>query len=364
MKPGQTKDIMVSVLMGVYNGECYLREAIDSILSQTYRNFEFLIVNDGSTDGTDEILRSYHDPRIRVINNDRNIGLARSLNKGLALARGAYVARQDADDISRPDRLDKQLNFMQGNKNIAVLGTQVDYIDCHARPLRVFATNYPVSPLAAKYSLMFDAPVGHPTVLFRKDIVWNKFGGYDPTYAISEDTELWCRLGKEYSIQNLPDVLVTMRLHPLSATRDRRNPRRVNHLNLWRKRRPEVMKETIGESDIPGEWGEWWEDIQNTDRLIGKKAALELMRGLDDIEARFSKKYPEAQECKEIQKLTADYKARIALHLVGYARLASIAAFYQTVKKNKEIALLYAPKYFSLLMFGQSARNVYKFVAD
>ena len=352
----------VSVLMSVYNGERYLREAIDSILSQTFKDFEFLIINDGSTDGTDNILRSYHDQRIRVINNNRNIGLTRSLNKGLVLARAEYIARQDADDISFPDRLEKQLLFMQNNPDIAVLGAQARHIDGTGRPLKIFGPQHALSPLAVRYSLMFDAPVSHPTVVFRKKIVWDTFKGYDVNYNVGQDSELWCRVGKEYSIQILPDVLVTMRLHPLSVTRDSGNPRRINHRNLWRKRRPEVMKEITGESDIPSEWGEWWEEIHNSQQFIGGNAAMKLIRGLDNIEARFLTKYPEARDSEEIRKLTAEYKTRIALYLVSYARLASIAAFYQAVKKNWGVALLYAPKYFSLLLFGQSARKVYKFV--
>src|SRR3990170_6306785 len=101
----------ITVLMSVYNGERFLREAIESILNQTYRDFEFLIINDGSTDSSREIILSYNDPRIRLIDNELNIGLTRSLNKGLRLARGKYIARQDADDISFRKRLEKQVAF-------------------------------------------------------------------------------------------------------------------------------------------------------------------------------------------------------------------------------------------------------------
>jgi glycosyltransferase involved in cell wall biosynthesis len=119
----------VSVVMSVYNGEKYLCEAIDSILNQTFENFEFLIVNDGSTDRTLEILQSYRDPRIKVINNERNIGLTASLNKGLKIAKGEYVARMDADDVSFPHRLEQQKAFLDRNPRVAMVGSWAEVID-------------------------------------------------------------------------------------------------------------------------------------------------------------------------------------------------------------------------------------------
>src|SRR4051794_29608800 len=113
----------VTVLLAVYNGERYLREAIDSILGQTFQDFEFLIINDGSTDSTREIILSYHDPRIRLVDNEDNIGQTRSLNRGLALAAGQFVARQDADDISEPERLASQVAFLEIHPEVVLLGT-------------------------------------------------------------------------------------------------------------------------------------------------------------------------------------------------------------------------------------------------
>ena len=121
---------LVSVLMSVYNGDRYLDEAIDSILSQTYENFEFIIINDGSTDHTKDILSSYsnQDNRIRVF-HQKNHGLTFSLNRGLELSRGKYVARMDADDISSPRRLEEQINYLRANPEVGVLGTQMEIIN-------------------------------------------------------------------------------------------------------------------------------------------------------------------------------------------------------------------------------------------
>jgi len=113
----------ISVIMSVYNGEKYLREAIESILNQTFRDFEFIIINDGSTDKTSEILSSYNDPRIVIINNKRNIGLTKSLNKGLKMVKGEYIARQDADDVSLPERLERMVNFLDMNRDVGLLGS-------------------------------------------------------------------------------------------------------------------------------------------------------------------------------------------------------------------------------------------------
>ena len=115
-------DPKISVVMAVYNGEKYLREAIDSILNQTFKDFEFIIVNDGSTDRTREILESFIDPRIVLIHQE-HMGLTKSLNRGIALAKGKYIARQDADDISMAERLEKQFNFLESHENVALLGT-------------------------------------------------------------------------------------------------------------------------------------------------------------------------------------------------------------------------------------------------
>ena len=113
----------VSVVMPVYNGEKYLRESIDSILNQTYTDYEFIIVNDGSNDKTEEIILSYNDNRIRYIKNEKNLQIVKSLNRGIELAKGRYIARMDADDISLPRRFEKQITFMENNLEIGVCGT-------------------------------------------------------------------------------------------------------------------------------------------------------------------------------------------------------------------------------------------------
>lgn len=350
----------ITVIMSVFNGVPYLTEAVDSILGQTFRDFEFIIIDDGSVDGTREILRSYRDSRIRLVFNENNMGLTRSLNKGLSLSRGEFIARLDADDISCPDRLEKQFRFMRDNPDVAVLGTQAYYIDGHGRPIRYFAPGHPCSAPAARYSLMFVTPVSHTTVMYRRDIVHDCFGGYDPAYEVGQDADLWCRLGKDYSIRNLPEALVAVRIRPMTVSYDFTHPRRVNHYNQWVKRFPEVMREILENDGIPGEWGKWWMQVYCLHGFIGKDESTQLMLGLDHIQDLFFNRYPEARGDREILKVTAGLKAQVALHLVARHRLASVKAFRKAAKTDRGIALLYAPKYLSLLLFGQIAHKLYK----
>src|SRR5690606_37374672 len=127
----------VTVLLAVHNGERYIQEAIDSILAQTFGDFELLIVNDGSTDATRDLVLSYSDDRIRLVDNDHNIGLPKSLNRGLRLAKGRYIARLDADDISEPDRLAAQVSFLQANPDVAMVGSWYRKIDGEGNTLGV-----------------------------------------------------------------------------------------------------------------------------------------------------------------------------------------------------------------------------------
>jgi len=204
----------VSVVMSVYNGEKYLREAVDSILGQTFRDFEFIIVDDGSTDHTWTILQSYDDSRIVLLRNQENIGLTRSLNKGLAAARGEYIARMDADDVSLPKRLEKQVAYLDAHPEVGLLGTWVEIIG--ERGERLSVLRRPVDPLFITWSLLFDNCLVHSTVMYRRSLV-GKLGGYNPS-RYAQDYDLWSRMSLETQIVKLPEVLVSWRSHPAGIT--------------------------------------------------------------------------------------------------------------------------------------------------
>ncbi|PPS40646.1 glycosyltransferase family A protein [Chroococcidiopsis sp. TS-821] len=207
----------VSVLMSVYNGEIYLQGAIESILKQTFQDFEFLIINDGSKDSTPQILSEHaaKDPRIVVIHNETNIGLDRSLNKGIERACGEYLARIDADDLSLPERLQQQVAFLDAHTEIGAVGTAVEIID--ERGVSVGKEYPPVKPESVKVSLLINNYLHHCSMMLRTHLV-RQVGGYDETKRYVEDYDLWWRLSRVSGVANLPDVLSQRRYSGKSIT--------------------------------------------------------------------------------------------------------------------------------------------------
>ena len=203
----------VSVLMPVYNGERYLREAVESILDQTFADFEFIIVDDGSTDNTWRILQSYaaREPRIVLVRNEINVGVAGSLNKGLGLARGEYIARMDADDVSLPERLAAQVAFLDEHSPVGVVGCAVQMIDSYGSPM--YVQHFPTTHGPLLWALCFYTPLAHPTVVFRRPVV-ERVGGYNDVLLANQDRDLWQRLSSVTRLANLPDVYLLYRLHP------------------------------------------------------------------------------------------------------------------------------------------------------
>ena len=202
--------------MPVYNGERYLREAIKSILTQTYKDFEFLIINDGSTDSTREVILSYDDPRIRLVDNERNLGLHRSLNRGLELAEGEYVARQDADDISESERLAKQVAFLEAHADVALLGTWYKQIDSEGNVVKYYER--PCDYAGIRFFLLFANAFVHSSVMLRKSVVLGQIGFYNEAFAYAADYELWYRIARHSAVANLDEYLVRYRINAWSMT--------------------------------------------------------------------------------------------------------------------------------------------------
>lgn len=198
----------VTVLMSVYNGEKYLNEAIDSILSQTYTDFEFLIIDDGSTDRTSDILNSYDDPRIRIVTNKENIGLTKSLNRGLKLSQGEYIARMDADDISLPERFEKQISFLEHHSDVVLVGTAKWIIDKKGNVL--YGDTPPLEP--SYRNLLNSNQIVHGSVMIRRDILL-EYNGYDERFRKCQDYALWLQISKKYRLYNIPQFLYKLRLH-------------------------------------------------------------------------------------------------------------------------------------------------------
>ncbi len=203
----------ISIILSTWNGAEFLSKSIESVLEQTYKNFEFIIVDDGSTDRTPEILRDYakRDPRIKIITNDENIGLTKSLNKAIRVAHGKYIARQDADDISLPQRLEKQIEYLLNHPEIKVLGTFGYLIAQEAKILGKEIV--PVSSQAIKKTLIKRNPFIHSSVMIEKEII-DKIGRYNERFKTSQDYELWFRILRVARGQNLPLFLVKKRYRP------------------------------------------------------------------------------------------------------------------------------------------------------
>lgn len=201
---------LVSVLMSVYNGEKYLREAIESILHQTYGNIEFLIINDASTDNTAQIIQSYPDKRIRFFSNAENLRLTASLNKGIDLALGKYIARMDADDISLPERIAKQVAYMEQHPEVGLCGTFVMNIGTNDDYVPPYKTTHD----EIKFKLFFETHFPHPAAMLRKSVLDTHHLKYDTVNKVAQDYELWNKMIDFCEVSILPEPLVKKRTHP------------------------------------------------------------------------------------------------------------------------------------------------------
>jgi glycosyltransferase involved in cell wall biosynthesis len=203
----------VTVLVPVFNGAAHLRESLESILRQRFCDFELLVIDDGSTDDTARILDEVEDRRLRVLRNETNLGLVATLNRGLAEARGEWIARQDADDISAPGRLIAQMSFARGNPSVPVVGADAWLINEAGRFCGRWRTAGHADLVA--WDLCFRAPFAHGSALFRRSIVMERFGGYRDLPAC-EDLDLWSRVAADFPVVTLRQPLVKYRLHAAS----------------------------------------------------------------------------------------------------------------------------------------------------
>ena len=203
------KSPSVSVLMPVYNAATYLNQAIDSILNQIYTDFEFVIINDGSADLSEQIILSYSDERIKYYKNEQNEGLIKTLNKGIGLCRGKYIARMDADDISALDRLKKQVDFLEQNPDMAMVGSDATRVNENGKYLRTKIYYCPADLISTK--LFFTNTFAHSSILVKKDII-AEFG-YNEDYPIAEDYFLWTQIASKYKVANIHEPLIYYRVH-------------------------------------------------------------------------------------------------------------------------------------------------------
>lgn len=205
----------VSVVLPVRDGEAHLEEAVDSILLQTFVDLELVVVDDGSVDSTPRLLADFaaHDVRVRVHRLDR-VGLVAALNAGIEVAHGVYVARMDADDVSLPRRIERQVAELDRRPRLGVLGTQVRYIDAAGSAIGLWSL--PLGEELVRWSLCFGTPLAHPSVMIRRSLLVRH--AYSAAALHAEDYDLWLRLSAETQLDNLPEILFERRVHGASIS--------------------------------------------------------------------------------------------------------------------------------------------------
>lgn len=228
------KEPLVSVVMPVYNAEKYVSEAVQSILNQTYNNFEFIIINDCSTDSTPKILEEFQskDDRIKLIHNNKNLRICKSLNKGIKIAQGKYVARMDADDFSYPGRLALQVNFMESHPDVVVLGGEMDIINGSGKitgERRYAQTDKELKKTIFRYS-----PFSHPTIMVRKKAL-DRTNLYNPDFVHAEDLDLYFQLGRYGEFANLSDKVLKYRILESGTTTSRLRDMETKTLKIRKK---------------------------------------------------------------------------------------------------------------------------------
>lgn len=215
---GTLEEGLVSVIMPVYNAGVYLEEAIASILNQSYQNFEFIIINDGSKDDSVEIIKRFGDARIRFVNEKENKGYTYRLNQSITLSKGEFIARMDADDFSLKERFARQVEFLQHNRSVMVCGTAIEIIGNTDYYIN-WVTDFDSEDL--RISLLFQNGICHPSIMMRNPKHFQTGALYNHEYEPAEDYECWVRLSRKWQIANLPDVLMKYRAYEGQVSQQR-----------------------------------------------------------------------------------------------------------------------------------------------
>lgn len=214
--------------MPFYNSRLYLEEAVRSILSQTFTDFELILIDDGSTDGSADIVTSIHDKRIKLVKNPKNMGLIATLNKGLDLAIGKYIARMDADDIALPERLKIQLEFLENNPQVIVCGTQIRYFGTVNSNSKLYEKDEEI-----KSSLIFGSCFAHPTVMMRTEVLRKNNLYYENNHLHLEDYDLWLRMRNYGEYANINTVLLNYRIGEQNITQINKDSREKRMKSIY-----------------------------------------------------------------------------------------------------------------------------------
>lgn len=340
----------VTVLLPVRNGAAHLPAALESIFAQTFGDFELLVLDDGSTDATPEILRAIRDPRLRVVTHPQNLGLVPTLNEGLGLARGEFVARQDHDDISQPERLQKQVIFLRTHPDCALLGTEAWQTNEQGRVS--FRLLRPLTPESIRWYLCFDNAFIHSSVMFRRAVIRDELGGYQASFH-SEDYALWSRVARQRPVANLPEPLLRYREHDRSVTGSMSPAQEAAFDEATQAIRQENLRALFGESTPPEDAAV----LTACRRNFSASSAQEFLEVFDRLATALTGKNPPAADFRRVQAVQL---ADLAYRLLPLARGPALALYRRALGLHP--ALIGQQPWLriaALLLLGGNARAVY-----
>lgn len=304
----------LSVLLCAHNAEKFIQKAIDSILTQTYSDFEFVIVLDAPTDRTAEIVEAYSDPRLKLVYNSVNCGLTRSLNIGLSHCSGDWIARQDADDISLPYRLEKQMAYLSKNPECALLGSSTFLIGENEKNLGVHSV--PTVKEDIQWQMLFDNAFVHTSVVFKASVV-RELGGYNEFFKRTQDFDLWVRLVAKYQASNLLEPLVKYRHHPESIS-----SKQSENSNYYGDKIIEEHAKILG---LPSGWGKALATIRHAQ--YKKEDLPELWKALEILPQLTS---------PFIRERFSQYLEFIAVKSAGLSNRLSLCAYREMARTSKK----------------------------
>lgn len=282
--------VAVSFLISVYNGECYIEDCLQSVFNQTFSDYELIVVNDCSTDSTQILIQRYKDKRVKLINNPTNYGLTKSLNIGLKFCQGSYIARLDADDIASPHRIARQFQFMEKNKHVGVLGTNVDIIDTRSKRVNKRLNLHPKCDhhINCIWTSYFDSPLWHSTAFMRKSALCKVKLKYDEDLRTSQDYKLWLDcISKDIKISNLREKLVDYRVstNSISNNYSEKNIIKVAEFTV------EFLKKEFPHCDFLESFPSNWIKVTNNMDKFDPANILNLVDQICLLNKLFLKKY-------------------------------------------------------------------------
>lgn len=347
----------VSVLMPVLNGGPFLRAAIESVLAQTHGDLELLVVDDGSSDGSPELAESVGDARVIVIRNERRAGLSAALNLALRRARGELVARLDADDVARPERIARQVEFLRRHPEAALVGSQANLVD--ETGAGIGTVQRPCDEIAIRWYQQLDNAFIHSAVMFRKREILDGVGGYDESLRLCEDWDLWGRVLARHGAANLDEPLVDYRFSLASITgaieSSAAHPRRPLLQSITRQLVVRHIAQTLGGDALPEA-----ELTLMTGYLLGVEGAAlaAFLRAFERLRRRFVARYPAAPASTDFHRTLARQFDAIAYRVTPPRRRSALRVYGAAAARGPHV-LKFLPwsRALTLVALGRSGRD-------